>query len=72
MFSSTAQCSTLRFGLVSLEKQNEVIIITQNIDDLARKRAGSSNVLHLHGEITKMRSQLNDDQVYPYERDIQY
>lgn len=64
-----AQPNAAHLGLVSLEKQNEVIIITQNIDDL-HERAGSSNVLHLHGEITKMRSELNDDQVYPYERDI--
>jgi NAD-dependent deacetylase len=39
-------------GLVALEKDFEVCIITQNVDDL-HERAGSSNVLHLHGELTK-------------------
>jgi NAD-dependent deacetylase len=42
-------------GLVELEKNHDVYIITQNIDDL-HERAGSSNILHLHGEITKARS----------------
>lgn len=42
-------------AITSLEKYFEVQIITQNIDDL-HERAGSTNVLHLHGEITKARS----------------
>lgn len=41
--------------LVELEKHFDVQIITQNVDDL-HERAGSANVLHLHGEIMKMRS----------------
>jgi NAD-dependent deacetylase len=47
--------------LADLEKQFDVQIITQNIDDL-HERAGSSNVLHLHGEIFKMRSVLDIEQ----------
>jgi len=43
-------------GLAELEKNFDVYIITQNIDDL-HERAGSSKVLHLHGEIFKMRSE---------------
>jgi NAD-dependent deacetylase len=42
-------------GLARLEKHFDVEIITQNIDDL-HERAGSSKVLHLHGELTKARS----------------
>jgi NAD-dependent deacetylase len=42
-------------ALKILEEQNEVFIITQNVDDL-HERAGSTNILHLHGELTKMRS----------------
>lgn len=42
-------------GLVELEKQFDVQIITQNVDNL-HERAGSRNVLHLHGELMKMRS----------------
>jgi NAD-dependent deacetylase len=45
-------------GLAELEKYFDVQIITQNIDDL-HERAGSKNVLHLHGEIFKMRSVLD-------------
>ena len=43
-------------GLAELEKKFDVHIITQNIDDL-HERAGSTKVLHLHGEIFKMRSE---------------
>jgi NAD-dependent deacetylase len=41
-------------ALVELEKHFEVTIVTQNVDDL-HERAGSSNILHLHGELTKAR-----------------
>lgn len=43
------------YGLVELEKDFDVQIITQNVDNL-HERAGSLNVLHLHGELMKMRS----------------
>lgn len=49
--------------LADLEKHFDVQIITQNIDDL-HERAGSSQVLHLHGEIFKMRSVLDTDHQY--------
>jgi len=42
-------------GLAELEKHFDVRIITQNVDDL-HERAGSTNILHLHGEIRKSRS----------------
>jgi NAD-dependent deacetylase len=45
-------------GLASLEKYFDVQIITQNIDDL-HERAGSTKVLHLHGELTKARSTVD-------------
>lgn len=50
-------------AIADLERVYDVEIITQNIDDL-HERAGSSNVLHLHGEILKARSTYNDD-IYP-------
>lgn len=50
--------------VAELEKQFDVQIITQNIDDL-HERAGSKNVLHLHGEIMKARSTAKQDLVYP-------
>ena len=40
-----------------LEKEHDVTVVTQNVDDL-HERAGSTNVLHLHGELTKVRSSL--------------
>lgn len=53
-------------GLAELEKEFEVHIITQNIDDL-HERAGSTNVLHLHGELRKSRSTADPDLVYDIE-----
>ncbi len=56
-------------GLAELEKDFDVTIVTQNIDDL-HERAGSSNVLHLHGEIFKMRSVENEYPVFDIRGDI--
>ena len=50
-------------GLAELEKYFEVNIITQNIDDL-HERAGSSKVLHLHGELKKARSSVDESLIY--------
>jgi len=50
-------------GLVDLEKDFEVQIITQNIDDL-HERAGSKKVLHLHGELKKARSSVDESLIY--------
>jgi len=50
-------------GLAKLEKDFDIQIITQNIDDL-HERAGSSKVLHLHGELTKARSSVDPALVY--------
>jgi NAD-dependent deacetylase len=56
--------------LARLEEWYDVRIITQNIDDL-HERAGSTRVLHLHGEILKKRSELNDTELFPVTGDIQ-
>jgi len=50
--------------LVELEKYFDVYVITQNVDDL-HERAGSSHVLHLHGELMKMRSVSDPDYIEP-------
>ncbi|MBA7529077.1 NAD-dependent protein deacylase [subsurface metagenome] len=50
-------------GLVELEEFFDVYIITQNVDDL-HERAGSRNVLHLHGELTKARSTGDESIIY--------
>lgn len=51
------------FALVKLEKKYDVQIITQNIDDL-HERAGSKNILHLHGEIMKSQSSVDPNLIY--------
>ncbi|MCC5945379.1 MAG: NAD-dependent deacylase [Bernardetiaceae bacterium] len=50
--------------LARLENYFDVTIITQNVDNL-HERAGSTKVLHLHGELAKARSSKNIDHVYP-------
>ena len=50
-------------GVAKLEKYFNVQIITQNVDDL-HERAGSSNVLHLHGELKKARSTVDSNLIY--------
>lgn len=51
-------------GLADLEKEFRVQIITQNIDNL-HERAGSTSVLHLHGELMKARSSKDPSLIYP-------
>ncbi|WP_279121466.1 SIR2 family NAD-dependent protein deacylase [Muribaculum intestinale] len=50
-------------GLVDLEQWYDVYVITQNVDDL-HERAGSKNVLHLHGELMKVRAIDDEKKVY--------
>lgn len=57
------------FALAELEKDFEVEIITQNIDDL-HERAGSKSVTHLHGELLKARSTFDEDLVLDWRKDI--
>lgn len=64
-----AKPNAAHFGLADLEKDFDTTIITQNIDDL-HERAGSRNVMHLHGEIFKMRSDRNPSLVYDIRSDI--
>lgn len=64
-----AQPNAAHKTLAALEQDFDVHIITQNIDDL-HERAGSTQVLHLHGEIFKMRSVLDENTTYPIREDI--
>ena len=66
---ANAQPNAAHIGLAELEKDFDVHIITQNIDDL-HERAGSTNVLHLHGEIFKMRSEKRMSPVHEIREDI--
>ncbi|MEJ1223599.1 SIR2 family NAD-dependent protein deacylase [Sediminicola sp. 1XM1-17] len=56
-------------ALVLLEEYYEVTIITQNVDDL-HERAGSSQVIHLHGELLKVRSTIDPNLIIDWESDL--
>ncbi len=55
--------------LAELEADFDVYIITQNVDNL-HERAGSKKVLHLHGELLKVRSTMNEDYILDWESDL--
>ena len=55
--------------LAQLEKDFDVTIVTQNVDDL-HERGGSSNIIHIHGELLKANSSLDRSIVYDYPGDI--
>ncbi len=62
-----AQLATVRpnaahLALAAWERAHEVVVITQNVDDL-HERAGSSRIIHLHGQLTKARSTLDPDYI---------
>lgn len=60
------QPNAAHHALVKLETAYKVTVITQNVDDL-HERAGSTHVVHLHGELRKARSTANPQLVYPIE-----
>ena len=66
----TVQPNSAHQFLVDLEKDYDVTIVTQNVDNL-HERAGSSKIIHLHGELDKARSEKNEEIVYPWDGDIQ-
>ncbi|MGB7498821.1 MAG: NAD-dependent deacylase [Moheibacter sp.] len=66
---SEVQPNSAHNYLKGLEKKYEVTVITQNVDDL-HERAGSSNVIHLHGELLKSRSEDDDSLIYDCLGDI--
>jgi NAD-dependent deacetylase len=66
----TCQPNAAHTALAELEKYYNVTIITQNVDDL-HERGGSTNIIHLHGQLLKMRSTANEHLIYDCLRDIQ-
>ncbi len=58
-----AEPNAAHYALASLEEKFNVTIITQNVDNL-HERAGSTNIIHLHGEITKSQSSVDASLVY--------
>tara|TARA_R110000868_G_scaffold354078_1_gene615373 strand:+ start:290 stop:973 length:684 start_codon:yes stop_codon:yes gene_type:complete len=57
------------YDLADLEKNHKVTIVTQNVDDL-HERAGSTNVIHLHGELLKVRSTLDTNDIQHWTNDL--
>ncbi|MGL5274857.1 SIR2 family NAD-dependent protein deacylase [Myroides sp.] len=55
--------------LAELEQHYNTTIVTQNVDDL-HERAGSSHIIHLHGELLKVRSVQNSKLIYPWIEDL--
>ncbi len=66
---AVAEPNAAHFAIAALENDFAVTVVTQNIDDL-HERAGSTNVLHLHGEIFKMRSSQDDTLISEIRTDI--
>lgn len=66
----TVEPNAAHAALVELAKKHEVHIITQNVDNL-HERAGSQNILHLHGELLKVRDEITGD-VYDHTGDLSY
>ena len=64
-----AQPNKAHLALAELEKNYHVTIITQNVDDL-HERAGSNNVIHLHGELFKVRSTYDEFDVMEWKKDL--
>ncbi len=65
----TVQPNTAHIMLAKLEMDYKVTIITQNVDDL-HERGGSSNIIHLHGELLKARSTKDDTDIIPWTEDL--
>lgn len=70
LLTSEVQPNAAHRALARLEKEwpGEVLIVTQNVDDL-HERAGSKNLIHMHGELLKVRC-LNTDQVFDWKEPI--
>ena len=62
-----AEPNAAHLAIAKLGELFDVVVITQNVDDL-HKRAGSSHIIHVHGEILKARSSVDDALVYKLDR----
>jgi NAD-dependent deacetylase len=65
----TVSPNEAHYAIASLDDHFETIVVTQNVDDL-HERAGSRNIIHLHGELLKARSSVYEQLVYDCKTDI--
>ena len=63
------QPNSAHYFLKELEEKYDVVVITQNVDDL-HERAGSSKIIHLHGELLKVRSEKDENLILDWSEDI--
>lgn len=61
--------NSAHFDIASLEKDYDVTVITQNVDNL-HEQAGSTNVIHLHGELNKVRAVDNEDLLWDWNKSV--
>ena len=61
--AASAQPNAAHFAIAKLEEKFEVVVVTQNVDSLHEK-AGSTNVIHLHGELSKARSSVDENLIH--------
>ncbi len=66
---AAARPNAAHLALAAMQAEFDITIVTQNIDDL-HERAGSKNIVHLHGQIFEMRSSTNDEEIYEIQGDI--
>lgn len=64
-----AQPNAAHLAIAELEANHQVVVITQNIDDL-HERAGSTRVIHLHGEVLKVRPEHDETRTLPWTEDL--
>ena len=65
----TVQPNAAHKAIANLEKDFDVVVITQNVDDL-HERAGSTHVIHLHGELLKVRSTKDESYILDWKEDL--
>lgn len=65
----TVEPNLAHLAISELQKHHKTTVITQNVDDL-HERAKNKNVLHLHGELLKVRSVQNDSLIYSWRKDL--
>lgn len=65
----TCNPNAAHYAIAELQQHFRTTVITQNVDDL-HERAGSKDVIHLHGELLKVRSEINENLIYPWMDDL--
>jgi NAD-dependent deacetylase len=65
----TVEPNAAHYAIRNLEQGFEVVVVTQNVDNL-HERAGSNHIIHLHGELNKVRSTGDESLIYHWEKDL--